>query len=147
VQTGGFLFGGSSVPSRSFALASRAPPSGRRSANEGAEGARCATVVGVGATEDAAGSCEQKALSRPPIHLILVTRLSDQHHEPFIRALEAHRNAPHVTWNNHRRAHRRVTVTPQSVEPVRSSQPERQRHWIPIAIVLAVALAIYLLVR
>lgn len=43
--------------------------------------------------------------------------------------------------------HRRVTVTPQSVEPVRSSQPERPRHWIPIAIVLAVALAIYLLVR
>lgn len=33
-----------------------------------------------------------------------MARLSDQHHEPFLRALEAHRNAPHVTWNEHRRS-------------------------------------------
>jgi hypothetical protein len=30
--------------------------------------------------------------------------LSDQHREPFLQALEAHRNAPHVTWNQHRRS-------------------------------------------
>lgn len=42
-------------------------------------------------------------------------------------------------------AHRRVTVTPPPIGPVTMPQPERTRYWIPIAIVLAVALAIYLL--
>lgn len=32
----------------------------------------------------------------------LVARLSDEHLEPFIWALEAHRREPHVTWNAHR---------------------------------------------
>lgn len=32
-----------------------------------------------------------------------MVRLSDEHLEPFVRALEAHRREPHVTWNAHRR--------------------------------------------
>jgi hypothetical protein len=42
-------------------------------------------------------------------------------------------------------AHRRVSVTPSPTGPVTLQQPERARHWIAIAILLAVALAIYLL--
>ena len=52
-----------------------------------------------------------------------------------------------VTPSSHGTAHRQVTVTPQPVGPVPLPQPERTRHWIPIAIVHAVALAIYLLGR
>jgi len=42
-------------------------------------------------------------------------------------------------------AHRPITVTPQPVGPVLMPRPEHPRYWIPIAIALAVALALYLL--
>ncbi len=56
-----------------------------------------------------------------------MARLSDERREPFVRALEANRREPHVTWNDHRRT--RLGELWRMVEPRKRIYLDT-RYWV-----------------